>query len=133
VGTLSGLYNTGKPIAPIEDGARSSTLAVWQTNMRIPHLDTRQFELVRLLFSISLTVFVCVGSFFAICYLIGSPVQLNAGLAAKTPTDWGHQQSVATKQRRDRQGASANAQGSAAPAKLLKPHAVQPTNQAVRQ
>jgi hypothetical protein len=33
---------------------------------------------------------------------------------------------------RDRQSASATAQGSA-PAKPLKPHAVQPTNQAVRE
>ena len=34
---------------------------------------------------------------------------------------------------RDRQAASAKAQGSAAPAKPTKPHPVQPTNQAVRQ
>ena len=33
----------------------------------------------------------------------------------------------------DRQAASAKAQGSAAPAKPMKPHPVQPTNQAVRQ
>ena len=34
---------------------------------------------------------------------------------------------------RDRQAASAKAQGSAGPAKPMKPHPVQPTNQAVRQ
>jgi len=34
---------------------------------------------------------------------------------------------------RDRQAASAKGQGSAAPAKPMKPHPVQPTNQAVRQ
>jgi hypothetical protein len=34
---------------------------------------------------------------------------------------------------RDRQAASAKAQGGAAPAKPMKPHPVQPTNQAVRQ
>ena len=34
---------------------------------------------------------------------------------------------------RDRPAASAKAQGSAAPAKPMKPHPVQPTNQAVRQ
>jgi hypothetical protein len=40
--------------------------------MRILHLDTKQVELVRLLFSIGVTVFVGVGSFLAIRYLIGS-------------------------------------------------------------
>jgi hypothetical protein len=42
--------------------------------MRILHLDTKQVELVRLLFSIGVTVFVGVGSFLGIRYLIGSPV-----------------------------------------------------------
>jgi hypothetical protein len=54
--------------------------AEWQTQlsgrrtMRILHLDTKQVELVRLLFSIGVTVFVGVGSFLGIRYLIGSPV-----------------------------------------------------------
>jgi hypothetical protein len=42
--------------------------------MRILRLDTKQVELVRVLFSISVTVFVAVGSFLAIRYLTGSPV-----------------------------------------------------------
>ena len=102
MGTLAGRYDPSKPIAPIEDGARSSKLAVWRTNMRIPHLDTQQFELVRLLFSIGLTVLVCVGSLLTIRYLIGSPLQLNARPAPRTPIA-GHQRSGATKQKPDRQ------------------------------
>ena len=99
--------------------------------MRIPHLDTQQFELVRLLFSIGLTVLVCVGSLLTIRYLIGSPVQLNAGLAAKTPdleapTIRGHK----TKARPPSQ--SSKTQGSAA-AKPKNADAVQPTNQGARQ
>jgi hypothetical protein len=42
--------------------------------MRILHLDAKQVELVRVLFSISMTVFVAVGSFLALRYLTGSPV-----------------------------------------------------------
>jgi hypothetical protein len=42
--------------------------------MRSRHLDTKQVELVRLVFSIGVTVFVSVGTFLAIRYLIGSPV-----------------------------------------------------------
>jgi hypothetical protein len=40
--------------------------------MRILHLDTKQVELVRLLFSIGLTAFVGVGTFIVIRHLIGS-------------------------------------------------------------
>ena len=42
--------------------------------MRIVHLDTKQVELVRLLFAVGMTVFVSVGSFLAIRYLMGSPL-----------------------------------------------------------
>ena len=43
-------------------------------SMRILHLNTKQVELVRVLFSISMTVFVAVGWFLALRYLTGSPV-----------------------------------------------------------
>jgi hypothetical protein len=39
--------------------------------MRILHLDTKQVELVRVLFSIGLTAFVGVGTVIVIRYLIG--------------------------------------------------------------
>jgi hypothetical protein len=39
--------------------------------MRSLHLDTKQVELVRLVFSIGVTIFVSVGTFLAIRYLIG--------------------------------------------------------------
>lgn len=42
--------------------------------MRALRLDTKQVELARVLFSVSLTIFVGVGSFLAIRYLIGPPV-----------------------------------------------------------
>ena len=40
--------------------------------MRSLHLDTKQVELVRLVFSIGVTIFVSVGTFLAIRHLIGS-------------------------------------------------------------
>ena len=40
--------------------------------MRSLRLDTKKVELVRLVFSIGVTVFVSVGTFLAIQYLIGS-------------------------------------------------------------
>ena len=94
--------------------------------MRIPHLDTQQFEIVRLLFSIGLTVLVCVGSLLTIRYLIGSPLELNARPAPRTPigapTIRGHK----TKARPP--SLSSKTQGSAA-AKPKNADAVQPTNQ----
>jgi hypothetical protein len=40
--------------------------------MRSLHLDAKQVELVRLVFSIGVTIFVSVGTFLAIRHLIGS-------------------------------------------------------------
>lgn len=42
--------------------------------MRILHLEAKQVELVRILFSVGVTIFVSVGTFLAIRYLMGSPV-----------------------------------------------------------
>jgi hypothetical protein len=51
---------------------RKQTQLSGRRTMRTLHLDAKQVELVRLLFSIGVTVFVGVGSFLAIRYLIGS-------------------------------------------------------------
>ena len=129
MGTLAGRYDTSKPSHRLrmERGHRS---LLWRMNMRIAHLDTQQFELVRLLFSIGLTVLVCVGSLLSIRYLIGSPLELNARPAPRTPigapTIRGHK----TKARPPSQ--SSKTQGSAA-AKPKNADAVQPTNQGARQ
>jgi hypothetical protein len=53
---------------------RLQTQLSGRRTMRILHLDNKQVKLVRLLFSIGVTVFVGVGSFLGIRYLIGSPV-----------------------------------------------------------
>jgi hypothetical protein len=50
---------------------KQTRLSGRRTMRRILHLDTKQVELVRLLFSIGVTVFVSVGSFLTIRYLIG--------------------------------------------------------------
>jgi hypothetical protein len=42
--------------------------------MRSLHLDTKQVGLVRVLFSISMTIFVALGSFLTLRYLMGSPL-----------------------------------------------------------
>ena len=50
----------------------AANAALWQRTMRSLRLDTKKVELVRLVFSIGVTVFVSVGTFLAIRYLIGS-------------------------------------------------------------
>jgi hypothetical protein len=49
----------------------AANAALWQRTMRSLHLDTKQVELVRLVFSIGVTVFVGVGTFLALRHLIG--------------------------------------------------------------
>jgi hypothetical protein len=50
----------------------AANAALWQRTMRSLRLDTKKVELVRLVFSIGVTIFVSVGTFLAIRYLIGS-------------------------------------------------------------
>ena len=52
--------------------ATAANAALWQRTMRSLRLDTKKVELVRLVFSIGVTVFVSVGTFLAIRYLNGS-------------------------------------------------------------